>query len=271
MKQIFLRGVFCAAAISGFSLEVQPWFGDVYQFHLAACYSYSRFNSVQGGIPQLTSPFNENLVYLGLEFCPSPEWSLDIDLQTASTSKNDFYFRSGALQVRYLWLDDLIGDQISFATGVSARASPSRALRDFSNPSHANLDFEADFSLGKEWDASENFRWRLWFFGALGHGNRGSPWVRGIFTTETNIHDQHRLGVYAAASNGYGRHSHVRTENFHGYAKIRQKSIDLGIWYGFRLDVWGSLRFGYERRVLAKACPQNINSFIASYSLPFSF
>jgi len=37
-------------------------------------------------------------------------------------------------------------------------------------------------------------------------------------------------------------HSHVDTDHFNGYAKIRQKSIDLAFRYSYRLGVWGSLR-----------------------------
>jgi hypothetical protein len=137
--------------------------------------------------------------------------------------------------------------------------------------SHSNFDFELNFSLGKEWDPSDNWRWRLWFFGAVGHANRGSPWVRGILTTETNIEDHHRLALYAIGINGYGRHTHILIDDFHGYAKIRQKSIDAGIWYGYHTKIWGTVRVGYERRLLAKAYPKNSNTFLISYLLPFAF
>jgi hypothetical protein len=266
----WLRGICLGTALSCSALEVQPWFGDLLQFHFLSSYAYSRFHSVQGGIPPLTSPFNADCVTFGLEFCPLPDWSVDLDLQVASTSAVSFYFRSTALQARALWLDDLVGDPISLNTGVSARFTPSRALSDISCPSHANVDFEVNFALGKEWDASDSWRWRLWFFGAIGHGNRGSPWVRGILTTETNIQDRHRFALYATGSNGYGRHTHLFIDHFRGYAKIRAKSIDLGVWYGYHMRIWGTFKVGYERRVLAKANPKNVDTFIVSYSLPFS-
>lgn len=269
-KVVAFLGVLALPAVSP-ALEMQPWFCDVYEFHFVGSYAYSRFNTVQGAIPQLREPFNANVLYFGLEFCPTPEWSIDTDLQFADTSAMPFNFRTFALQGRYLWFDDIIGDPVSFSTGVSSRVTSTRALHDVSCPSHANLDFELNFSLGKEFDTNESWRWRLWGFGAVGHGNRGSPWVRGLVMGETNIHDMHRFALYAIGSNGYGRHSHLDPYHFFGYAKIRQKSIDLGIRYGIRTGVWGSLRFEYMRRVLAKACPQNVNTVIVSYLLPFSF
>ena len=179
-KQYWVVGSLLLLASALPALEVQPWFCDVYEFDFTTSYAYSRFHTVQGGVPQLTSPFNVNLLQLGLEFSPSPEWSLDGEIQLADTSAAHFNFRSGAFQARYLWLDDIVGDSISLDTGASIRATSSTSLHDVSCPSHGNVDFELNFSLGKELDVSDTWRWRLWGFGAVGHANRGAPWVRAI-------------------------------------------------------------------------------------------
>ncbi|HSX14073.1 MAG TPA: hypothetical protein VLE96_06625 [Chlamydiales bacterium] len=259
------------APLALFSVEVQPWFGDVYQFHFLGSYAYSRFHSFSHGSPQLTEPFNAHLVYLGLDFSPSPVWSIDGDMQLADTSASSFYFRSIAFQARYLWLDDIIGDPISLATGGSIRATTSEGLRDISCPSHGNVDFELNLAFGKEFEASNCWLFRTWFYAAIGHANRGSPWVRGIISLETNIDDRHKWALFAEGINGYGRHVHVDIEHFYGYARIREKAVDLGIRYGYRLDVWGTIRLEYFHRVLAKSAPKDVNTFIVSYLLPFSF
>lgn len=253
------------------SLESQPWFGDVYQFHLLSRYSYSRFNQFQNGRPQLEDTFQANVLYLGLDFSPTPVWSVDTDLQVADTSAMSFNFRSFAVQGRYLWYDDIVGDPVSFATGASMRITGTHALRDISCPSHGNVDFELNFSLGKEFEASNQTLLRTWAYGAIGHANRGAPWVRGILAFEANVDDQHKWAIYAEAVNGYGRHSHVDLNHFYGYARIREKAVDFGVRYGKRLDVWGTLRFEYIRRVLAKSSPEDVNTFRVSYLLPFSF
>jgi hypothetical protein len=257
--------------LMGSALEVQPWFGDCLEFHFLGSYAYSFFDKVQNGKPQLDHTFQSHVIYGGLDFSPTPEWSIDTDIQLADTTQQNFNFRTIALQARYLWLDDIIGDRVSLATGASARFTNSDSLHDVSCPSHANFDFELNFSMGKEFDVSECWAWRFWGFGALGHANKGSPWVRAILALETNYDDQHKLAFLAEGSNGYGRHSTVLVDDFDGYAKIRQKSIDVGVRYGYRIGVWGTLRFSYMRRVLAKSCPEQVNDFIFSYLLPFSF
>lgn len=267
----FCKLLFLLLPFFGSTLEVQPWFGDCLEFHFLGSYAYSYFNKVQKGVPQLTSTFQSNVVYLGLDFSPTPEWSIDTDLQLADTTQENFNFRSVALQARYLWLDDIIGDRVSLTTGGNARFTNTASLRDVSCPYHAHFDFELNVSLGKEFDVSDSWAWRLWGFGCVGHGTQGSPWVRGIVAVETNHNDQHKLAFLAEGTNGYGRHTTVLIDDFDGYGKIRQKSIDLAIRYGYRIGVWGTLRFEYMRRVLAKSCPEQVNSFIFSYLLPFSF
>jgi hypothetical protein len=268
LKKLFyslLSLPFCLGA-----LECQPWFGDVYEFHFLGSYAYSQFHKVQNGTPQLTHVFQSNLVYLGLDFSPSPEWSIDTDLQVADTTQESFYFRTWGLQGRYLWLDDIVGDPITLTTGANIRVMSTTSLHDVSSPYHGNVDFELNFALGKEFDAADTWRFRAWAYGAVGQANRGSPWVRAIVALETNIEDAHKLGLFALGSNGYGRHTTVLIDDFNGYAKIRQKSIDLAFRYGYRIGVWGTIRLEYQRRVLAKSCPQNVNTFILNYLLPFS-
>ena len=256
--------------LMGFSIELQPWFGDVYEFHFLGSYAYSWFHSVQGSRPPFNQFFQSNLIYLALDFSPSPVWSVDMDLQFADTSKVPFNFRSAAVQARYLWLDDIVGDPVSLVTGASIRTTATSSLKDVSCPSHGNVDFEVNFSLGKEFDSSDRWRFRTWVFGAVGHANRGAPWVRGTVALETNINDVHKWAVFADGVNGYGRHTHINVDHFFGYARVREKAIDLRIRYGCRTGVWGTVRLEYMHRVLAKAAPQRVNAFIISYLLPFS-
>jgi len=260
----------CLIPFGAFALEVQPWFGDVYEFHLLSSYSYGRFHKVQNSRPHYDQLFQSNLIYEGLDFSPSPEWSIDADLQLAATTAMNFNFRSSAIQARYLWFDDIIGDKVSLATGGSMRVTSTPALHDVSCPSRANVDFELNFSFGKEFEASEAWLLRLWAYGAVGQGIRGSPWVHAIASIETNVNDRHKFALWADGTNGYGRHTHIDVNHFDGYAKVRNKSIDLGFRYGYRVGVWGTVRFEYTRRVLAKTCPEQVNTWTFAYLLPFS-
>jgi hypothetical protein len=254
-----------------FSLEKQPWLGDIYEFHYLGGYAYSRFHKVQGAVDQLTSPYNVNLLFSGLDFSFSPDWSVDADVEFADTSFRSFQFRSFGIQGRYLWLDDIIGDWASLVTSFSARIVSPNMLKDVSTPYHGNVDLELSISLGKELDSFRFWRFRFWGFGLIGIANRGSPWLRGGAFFEGNLDDTHKWALYLLGSHGYGRKRSIDIANFRGYGRIRQKSIDIGARYGYRMGVWGTLRFDYLRRVKASLCPENVNTFVISYLLPFSF
>ncbi len=254
-----------------FGIEKEPWFGSLYEFNFLGTYSYSRFPRVQGAYPQLLKPFNENLFYGDLEFCFTPNWDIDMDLQFADDTAVSFSFRTLALQVRYLWLDDIIGDMVSLTTGFSSRYTSRRGLSDVSCPSYANADFEVNLAIGREFDCFRLWRFRLWGYGAVGKANRGSPWINGIIGFEGNRLDKHKWGIFFIGSEAYGRYHTLNPFAFNGYAKIRERYIDLAFRYGYGLGAWGTIRLEYVRRMAAKLCPEDVNTFLIGYLLPFSF
>lgn len=266
----YLRILFFTLFTSLTGLEKQPWFGEVYAFHLLTGYSYSHFSQIQGNSSSLP-PSNDHLVFADLEFSFSPVWSTDIDMEWADTPRQIFGFRSFGSQVRYLWMDDVIGDPFSLSTGVSMRIVSPTSLKDISCPYHGDIEVEGSGALGKEFDSLQFWRFRVWFYAALGIANKGSPWVKGSIALEGNQQDEHKWAIWLEGVHGYGKEGSLNLSSFRGYGRVRQKALDIGIRYGYRMGVWGTLRAEYGKRVLAKRCPKNIHTFTLSYLLPFSF
>jgi len=270
MRKIFFLLNICIT-ISAFSLAKAPWFGDVYEFHLLNKYTYSRYSKVDGAIIQLDETSNDHLLHFNLSFAPSLQWSLDSDLEFVQTPRQNFGFSSVAFQGRYLFKDDIIGDPFSLSLGGNFRVIASESLKDVSILYHSDVDFEFNLAFGKEFSKYDYWRFRFWFYGSVGAGNKGSPWVRGSMALESNINEKRKWSLFMNAMHGYGRSEQIDLYNFHGYGKIRQRNIDVGFRYGICLNVWGTFSFEYKRRVLAKLCPQNVNFFSVAYFLPFSF
>ena len=266
-KRLFLLP-FLASSLWG--LEIKPWFHNTWEFIFTSSYSYGRFNSVQNGRPQLKKPFNENLVSFDLEFSPSPNWDFDTDIEFAATTAESLGVRSGAIQARYLWLDDVLGDPVSLTTGLSIRGVSGRSLRDISCPYHFHLNFEAHAAVGKEWDQRFDWQMRVYGLGAIGMANSGYPWTRAFGMVEGNIQCKHRLGLFTEGYFGFGHHKQVRTKRFNGYADIRHRSIDAGIQYTYVFEIWGQLSLAYAHRFYARSFPEKVNFFTLSYTLPFS-
>jgi hypothetical protein len=253
------------------TLEVQPWFGGVYEFHFLSGYTYDYYRQVQGAVPPLRATSNDHHLFFDLDYHATPYWDFDIDLHFLNSPRKSFGFETSGVQFRYLWMDDIVGDPITLVTGLLTRYVSDSSLRDVSSPYHGPFEFVANIALGNEFVDNEEWRARLWLFGALGQATIGSPWLQGIFGFDTNVHETHKLSIYVDAMQGFGTRQTIDINHFHGYGRVRQKSIDLGFRYGYQLGVWGTLKFTYQRRVLAKLCPKNVNSFEFAYLLPFSF
>ncbi|NGX63803.1 MAG: hypothetical protein KR126chlam6_01217 [Candidatus Anoxychlamydiales bacterium] len=270
MRKIFVL-VSLLLSTASFALERAPWFGDVYEFHLLSKYRYSFYSKVNAALIQLDSTSNDHLVHFNISFAPSLQWSIDSDLELIETPRQKFGFRSVAFQTRYLFKDDILGDPLSVSVGGNFRIVSSESLKDVSTMYHSNADFEFNLAFGKEFSRFDYWRARFWLYGAIGIANEGSPWLRAHFSLEGNVNDKRKWAIFADAMHGYGRKEFVDIFNFDGYGRIRERNIDLGFKYGYRLRVWGTLSFEYKRRVLAKRCPESVNLFSVSYLVPFSF
>jgi len=254
-----------------FSLEVTPWFGDVYEFTFTSKYAYSRFSRVADATTSLSSPSNDHLLYFDLELPFTPQWCIDLDLQFAASPRRSFRFRTTALQLRYLWLDDIVGDWASLYTGGNIRYVPQDMLEDISTPYQGNACFNLNIAIGKEVDYLDIWRFNFWAYGDVGIANKGSPWIEGILGFDTDYDERHGIGFRLIGYHGYGSKKTLTIDDFNGYGKERTKFIDLDVYYALQLGVWGKLRFDYTRRFAAEVCPAEVNTFALRYVLQFSF
>lgn len=270
MRKVFFLLILLSGS-SLYSLEKAPWFGDVYEFHFLSKYTYYHFKTVNGAIIQPDSDSNNHLAHFNISFAPSLQWSIDSDLEFIDTPRQDFGFRSVAFQARYLFKDDILGDPLSLSLGGNFRVVSSESLKDVSTMYHSDIDFEFNLAFGKEFSKLDYWRFRFWLYGSAGIANKGSPWVRGEAAIEGNIQEKRKWALFVEAMHGYAKGNKINVFDFDGYAKIRERNIDIGFRYGYRFLVWGTLSFEYKRRMLAKLCPEEVNFFSVSYLLPFSF
>ena len=210
-------------------------------------------------------------MHFNLSFSPSLQWSIDSDLEFSGSPFQDFGFCSVAFQGRYLLKDDIIGDLISLSLGGDVRVVSSESLKDVNNLYHSNIEFQCNLAFGKEFSKLDYWRFRFWGYGGVGIANKGSPWLKGKFAVEGNIHEKRKWSIFAKTMRTFGRYDSFNIYDFNGYAKLRQLNVDLGFRYGWRLGVWGTFSLEYRRRIIAKRCPKNENFLAVSYMVPFSF
>lgn len=268
MKRTVLAAAF--SCVSLFSFEEKPWLGNQWEFYLDSSYSYSRFTKVAQAKRQLREPFNENLLVFDVGFSPMDGWDAAFEMELAATTKQSFGRRSLATMVRKRWLDDIVGDPLSVTTGLSVRMTSNNSLRDISCPSSARWDVEAHAALGKEWSKGADWCIRFYGLGALGQGNRGSPWTKAkaVFS----IHKPHSSSweFYSLGYWGFGGKNSVNIPRFHGWGPYTHSSIDVGVAYVYCFEIWGNLRFDFFHRFYAHVYPKGLTGGAISYHLPFS-
>lgn len=252
-----------------FALEERPWFGQMLEFYFRPQYSYSFFDEVDHASVPLTSTHHQHLLNFNLETSVPDTWDYQIELNFADATPISWYYRSFAIQVTKLWLDDVCGDPVSLTTGLSYRDSSSRLRRSLFTPFHARANFELHTSVGKEWSQRCDWIFRTYATFAIGQGTKGSPWLRGDLFLWYNLCDTHRFRLYAKSYFGLGSQTLVPTDNFQGWGEIRHQSIDLGVSYEYAFTCWGSLRFDYLHTVYAKSYLEHVNAFWFTYELPF--
>ena len=259
-----------ALPICAFSLEEQPWFGNIWEFHFDAAYAYSHYSKIQGGVPRRQDAHDQlGTIWFGVS--PTSRWSGDIEAEFAQTNYRSWGPRSFAGQLRYSWWDDVLGDLLSITTGASLRGVTGKSVADVSSPYHSYFNAEVNGSAGKEWSQGPYWYFRTYAFGAVGMANRGSPWARANIYFQMNEKDKHQFSLFGKSYWGFGSQRHVIVDDFHGYAKIHHQSIDVGLGYRYLFDIWGSFDFEYAYRVFAKSYPESASTFTISYNLPFCF
>jgi hypothetical protein len=270
-KQRIFKLFFLLAPFSLLSLNYQPWLGNVYEFDFLSTYKYGWFKQVDSSTTKLNSTYNAHLLRFDLEFTSTPRAEYTLELELCDTTRQQFSFRSIAVQAKKLFLDDIVGDVVSLTSSFSLRYISPRSKKDISSPYGSDVDFEAHVAIGKEIDSNSYWRFRFWADAGVGIANQGSPWLKGKASFEGNFDDRHRWAVLAKVKHGYGKNTKIVINNFKGYSRYRERFVDLCFCYGFRLGVWGTFKAEYDRRLLAKVCPENVNTFVFSYNLPFSF
>ncbi|MDN3506206.1 MAG: hypothetical protein P0S96_03150 [Simkaniaceae bacterium] len=253
-----------------FALEEKPWFGDCLEFHLRPLYEYNFFDKVDNAVPSQKGTFNTHVLAFGLDTTVPDTWNYELELEFADTTPVSFGYRSFAMQVRKLWLDDVCGDCVSLTTGLSYRDASTRMRKALSTPYHARANFELNTAIGKEWSHGCYWNFRAYGVFAVGQGTEGSPWLRGDFFLWYNICDCHQFSLFAKSYWGLGDKTTVPIDNFKNWSRIGHQSIDIGGSYRYGLGVWGWLRFDYLYRPYARSYPEQVHFFIFSLDFPFS-
>ena len=249
----------------------EPWFYPPYQVHMGTDFGVSRFSDVNHGF----NPIGYSSTNIGWNLYALVPFSSTLDGQGEvnflGTRKKNFNLETFALQVRKQFLDDVEGDFVSLCWGFSYRYVPRVRLTDVATPYHNVSNFELFASLGKEF--SRDFEWflRTFLWAAAGQANTGYPWGRYNFSVKGKAYANYIIGVGSEGYFGAGGEKTINVNQFHSYAKIKHRSVDVYAQFGYYSSIWGAITFKYACRPYARSFPSDNNAFLLTYDYPFSF
>lgn len=248
-----------------------PWTYELWECYFNPSYTYQTYKAIKNSNQKENKSFHNHLLNLDFSILFLPAWELSSVIELSGKHVEFMRLRSLGLQIRYVWLNDILGEPLSLVTGLNIRHVSSKSLKNPNCPYHQKNNIEILITLGKEW--SEAFEWktRIYSLAALGIANSGSPWIRLKAALEKNIHDIHSYGISIEGCAGFGHEHFIHIDHFNGYASINHQNIDMGVYYTYTFPIFGQLSIFYYYRLYAKYFPEKMQTMILEYQLPFSF
>lgn len=261
-KRIYtLIHFFCLFFIEGWGIERQPWIGNYFEFEWRNTLLYQTYPTIAEGTHLVRHSSSDFFLTTSLSNALDPQFSVELEATLAYTRRQQGGMDNFRLAGRYVWLDDIAGDPMSFTTGLVLTQSFVASLHDISSYHHGRSEAELFLSFGKENPLDVKWNSRGWGVLGIGIAERGSPWLRGDLTWEYRLCPQHEIKLFTHTLWGLGS-KELHPRHFHGYGSIDHQSIDLGLGYTYLIDYFGLFSFEYSSRVYAKNFPAQTHRFL---------
>lgn len=263
-----------AYSFLGFQLaatELKPWYGRIYDLDFRASSLLQQFNKLDTACGKVKRPEFDAFYHLSAHFVAKENLTAEMEVSALDSRHRLFGMQAFRLTGRYFVFNDVIGDPVSFAAGMTLSKIFHAARRNLATFDHGGVACEGHIALGKELLSCEEF-WLSRIFGVFGIGiaDVGSPWMRVNLAWERNWWERHQLKAFAHSLWGFGRNHLNLCHSFHGYGSINYQTVEVGLCYGFRLDNDALLSLSYAFRVYGRNCPSQVNYLQFELCYPFN-
>ncbi len=250
-----------------FCADFKPWLPEMLVFEWRNSLTYQTYPSVAKG--SHTRKFSSDDYFINTSLSTSVyEYGLELEANQAFTSCQKGSIDNLSATLRYVILDDIAGDPLSFTAGLSYIQPFYWSLKDISSFHHGRVEGELFVSLGKEKACGEIWIHRWWTVGAVGLADRGSPWLRLNLGYDLRTADNQEWRLFCHTLWGLGNRD-ISIDHFKGYGAINHRSVNLGFRYTYLIEDLGSLSFEYTNRVYAYNFPAYANIFLIEFRYDF--
>lgn len=261
--------VFCLLSTWGWSIELQPWVGNYLEFEWRTTPLYQSYHRVASHSQLVDYASDDFFLTTSLSNTLAAELAVEVEVTAAHTRRQRWDVDNFRLALRYMWLDDLLGDRISLTTGAILTQSFANSLPDISSFHHGRSEAELFVSVGRENSGEETWISRWWGVGGIGFAERGSPWLRGNIAYEYRFAPVQEVRLFVNSLWGLG-HKRLRIHDFHGYGSLQHQSVDVGIRYTHLIRYFGSVALEYSNRRYARNFPAQVHCVLFTFLFTFS-
>jgi len=267
MRKLYLL-CFIFLLQAGHATHLRPWLGTDLLPQLTARYTLQQYHWVRISNHATPLPSIDHFVNGGI-YAPYAPYSVEIEVNNAGTTANNFGWNDIIVTGRYQLMDDISGENlVSAVAGVSiARARP-KFVQDISTFHHGTWEYLFHGSIGKEEQCGPTWASRAWSLVGLGVANEGSLWVISHLEYEKNSCDLFWYGIFLNGLFGMGSQDLTITD-FSGYGPIKHRSVDLGGQLTYSFWENGTLTVRYSFRVWAENFPAYTNLATIEFEYPF--
>ncbi len=250
------------------AIEYDPWYGSLYEVHVHGAFSADIYDSIAVKDGSFHRSSCDTFYELGVSGVPEENYAVELDFIGGKAKGKTIGWNAILLTGRKKWFNDILGDPVSFSTGITVSQVFKPGLRNLSAYYHGGIQGEVHLSFGKEKSISEF--WVSRFFCMLGCGvaDIGYPWLRSQTVWSHNWWNNHQFQLFLNGLWGFGPKS-LHPGHFRGYGNIHHQSIDLGLSYRYLFDIGLNVELSYSYRCFAKNCPQNVNAIMCMFEYPF--
>lgn len=250
--------------------DFKPWYKHIYSLDFRGQVFLQQFQQIDMRCGKVKRCEIDAFYEISALAVPKENWTAEIEFLASDTRYRAFGLNALRLTGRYFWLNDVVGDPVSLATGITASKIFEASRRNIAIFDHGGLACEGHIAVGKEISCEQFWTSRAWGVLGVGIADVGSPWLRANLVWERNWWELHRLKVFTETIWGFG-HNDLSRCHFPGYGSIRYQAIDVGIHYGYRLFDETLLSIGYAHRVYGRNCPIQVNFVTFEICYPSNF
>lgn len=244
-----------------------PWLGNLFEFQWDNQLRTQNYRSIASGGHLIHDTSSDFFYTMGLSNVIF-DYGIELEGTFAWTGHQKGDLDQFKITGRHVLLDDVAGDPISFAIGVSLIKACWHSLKDKSSFHHGLGEAELFVSFGKEHSFRDSWCHRWWGVLGMGIAERGSPWFRGQVNYEVRFKEHHEFKVFVDLLGGLGR-KQLHKHDFKGYGPIAHQSVDLGGRYAYLFENEGVLSVAYAFRVYARNFPAYAHNVCIEYIYPF--